>query len=144
MRQHIFAALAVAAAGLLVAGCGGGDRAVRHDVAGEVRYAGQPVPAGTITFTPDASKQNTGAQGSAEIRDGKYDTRKGRGTGTPGGPVLVHIEMFDGKATADLPLGSPTYVADTKADLPRDDATKDFDIKPGDARKVTGGGGPPP
>src|SRR5689334_1330990 len=101
MLQRIAGVWPVAAC-LALAGCGGGT-AGRYEVAGAVTYDGKPVPTGKVYFTPDASKQNAGPQGVGDIKDGRYDTRQGKGG--PGGPVLVHIEGYDGRATAESPMG---------------------------------------
>jgi hypothetical protein len=54
------------------------------------------VPAGTITFTPDSVKGNSGPQGFARIIDGRYTTAARDGKGTVGGPHLVTVWGFDG------------------------------------------------
>lgn len=117
---------------LLLAGCGRGPEAERFSVSGTVTFQGKPVPAGTIYFTPDASKQPGGAQGFAPIKDGHYDTKEGRNGG--GGPVVVHIEGFTGVATPDRPLGQPLFLHDETADLPREAVTRDFEV-PAEAGK---------
>jgi len=119
---------------VLLAGCGGGDSVTRFHVSGSVNYEGKPVPAGTITFTP--AKGNEGPQGYAKITEGKYDTHSGKGT--VGGPMAVHIDGFDGVASDKMPLGKQIFAYDTKADLPKADGTKDFDVKAKDAKDMKG------
>ena len=93
----------VAAALVLIAvaaitGCGD-DGPQRVQVSGEVSYNGQPVPVGTIVFTPDASKGNSGPQGAAAIRNGKYDTAADDGRNPVAGPTIVEISAYDGVPT---------------------------------------------
>jgi hypothetical protein len=121
-------ALTAGLALLALAGCGG-EGGGRRQVSGTVNYDGQPVAAGRITFSPDASKQNSGPQGFAEIRDGKFDTRRG-GKGGPGGPVVVKVEAFDGQPAEGRPLGALLFTYETKVELPQDNATHDFAIRP--------------
>src|SRR5262245_6884959 len=54
-------------------GCGGTDKKVAQ-LKGKVTFKGQPVPAGYISFTPDATKGNQGSVKVAQIKDGEYDT----------------------------------------------------------------------
>jgi hypothetical protein len=103
----------------LILGCGGGPREYR--ISGKVTFAGNPVPAGTIYFTPDASKNNSGPSGFAQIKDGRYDTAAAGGHGMTGGPMIVKIEGSDGTnqlfRTQEIPV-----------ELTREDTTKDFDV----------------
>ena len=120
----------LALVGLLLA-CGCAEKGPRrYDVSGTVTFQGKPVKAGQVVFYPDRSKGNDGPQGIAEIHDGYFDTRQTLGgKGGPGGPVVVSIEGFDGKPTADQPYGGalfPPYRVEV--DLPRENTTKDFDI----------------
>ena len=77
---------------LLVAGCGGSDRTLYH-VQGTVTFDGQPVPAGTIFFEPDAKAGNDGTQGFAEIKNGRYDTAESL-KGVTGGAYQVRVNGF--------------------------------------------------
>lgn len=72
-------------------GCGGGDSQERHRVSGRITFAGQPVNFGEVLFTPDASKGNSGAQGIANIANGRYDTQGSRAPGVASGPVVVRV-----------------------------------------------------
>ena len=101
---------------------------------GEVTFAGQPVPAGSVYFTPDVAKHNTGPQGVAEIRAGKYSTE---GKGTAGGPVQVRIEGFDGQITPNLPYGRPLFVPfEMEIDLPREATTKNLEVPASEAKQL--------
>jgi hypothetical protein len=118
----------------LLAGCGGEDG---YDVSGKVTFQGNPVPAGQIYFTPDDSKGNSGATGYADIKDGEYDTAAEGGKPTAGGPMIVRIEGQDPSVPGEQQPGSapgevtiktlfPTY--ETTAELPKEDATQNFDV----------------
>jgi len=61
-------------------GCGGDDLPRRYPVSGKVTYRGQPVPSGTITFTP------------ADLQKG----RSGGGMITGGNYVLTSLTTEDG------------------------------------------------
>ncbi len=142
MLPRIFNGFWIGAACLFFAGCSSGDKVQRCDVSGNVTYDGAPLAAGRIYFAPDASKQNTGPEGVADIKDGHFDTRAGRGKGGPGGPVVVMIQGFDGQVTDQKPMGNAIFKYETKVELPRETATKDFDLKPADVKKIAGPGIP--
>ncbi|MHB8899517.1 MAG: hypothetical protein ACYC6Y_12275 [Thermoguttaceae bacterium] len=113
-------------------GCGSGSAGPeRYDLSGNVTFEGKPIPAGQIVFEPDAATGNSGAQGYAEIRDGKYDTRSGKGV--IGGPHQVRITGLDrfSEDESDPPKQLfPEY--QTKVDLAKGASTQDFEV-PGDA-----------
>lgn len=113
------------------AGCGGGE--TEYHLSGNVTYKNRPVPAGNITFEPDASKGNSGAPGMCKIKDGKYDTRADGGHGTIGGPHVIRIVGIDGKpsgnSSGEILQGTPLFPEySVSQDLPKEDSTKDFDI----------------
>lgn len=140
MTPHVLRRIWFGIACLVSAGCGGGEKGTRCDVAGTVTFDGTPLVAGRIYFTPDASKQNTGPQGVADINDGRFDTHAGRGKGGPGGPVIVLIQGFDGKSTAEKLMGNAVFTYEAKIELPRESATRDFHIKSTEVRKTAGTG----
>lgn len=118
----------------LLAGCGGEHG---YDVSGDVTFDGKPVPAGSILFTPDGSKGNTGPTGYATITDGHYDTAAAGGKPTIGGPMIVAIEGQDPSAPAPQDAGNasgektiktlfPHY--ETAVELPKESTTKDFEV----------------
>ncbi|MDX1946641.1 MAG: hypothetical protein SFU86_14670 [Pirellulaceae bacterium] len=86
-----------------------------------------------IFFDPDYVQGNDGQQGFAFIKDGQFDTRL-NGQPTVGGLHIVRIQAFDGKPGNELPMGkmiAPPY--STAADLPKEDASQDFNIaRPGE------------
>jgi hypothetical protein len=115
----------------MLIGCdGGGSGPERFDLSGAVNFDGKPVPFGQIVFEPDSSAGNSGPQGFAEIRDGKYDTKAG-GKGTVGGAHVIRITGSEGESRDE---NNPAEVLfsdyETTADLPKEDSTKDFDVPP--------------
>ena len=113
----------------LASGCGG---STGNRVSGKVTFKGQPVPAGKIYFTPDASKGNSGATGYADIKDGAYDTSATEGQGAPAGAVIISVEGFD----PNPPPGAEPDVTMTKlfagyqkpVDLPAGASVQDIDV----------------
>lgn len=127
LSRRVASMALAAAACCLVAGCG--DRGPqRHRVSGSVTFAGAPVRSGRIVFEPDGSRGNSGPQGFAVIRDGRYDTAEKHCKGTVGGPTVVIIdglEFTDGDdATMSGRLLFPTH--QEPIDLPRANVTRDF------------------
>jgi hypothetical protein len=104
-------------------GCGSADTGPeRFQVSGTVNFNGQPVPAGTIYF-----ETMDGPAGSAQISNGAYDTRDGKGV--VGGPHVAVIQGFDGTGTNPGEMGKPLFNPQRiDVDLPKEDTTKDFDI----------------
>src|SRR5215204_5622413 len=91
---------ATAACLRVTCGCGSGER--QYHLSGAITYQGKPVPAGTIVFEPDATKNNEGAASYAKIKAGRFDTRAEGGKGTVGGPHLVRIMGLDGVPRGEL------------------------------------------
>jgi len=118
------------AASLPLVGCGGEDGPTRYHVSGTVTYKGEPIPAGTIQFNPDASKNNRGPSGSATIKNGKFDTATG-GLGTIGGPHRVTIEAYDGQPQPERGLaeGHPLFFGyETQLELPQEPTSITIDV----------------
>lgn len=113
--------MAAAAAVVCVIGCGGGGE-TRHRLSGEAKYDGKPIPYGEVLFTPDGAQKNSGPQGIAYIRDGRYDTGTLGGKGIAGGPTVVRVTGFTG------PGGKLLCEVELPADLPRQDGTHDIDV----------------
>lgn len=123
-------------------GCGSEAPDTYH-VSGNVMFDGKPVPAGLIRFTPDSSKGNSGPAGYARIQDGKYDTSASGGKGHVSGPMIVQIDGSDSEP-AETPTDESGVEPDievlfstwqTTADLPKEDATQDFQV-PAEAANV--------
>lgn len=115
-------AVLVLLTGCALLGCGGGSEPKRNRVSGKVTYDGHPVAFGDVVITPDDAKKNSGAQGFANIRDGKYDTLAEGGKGYGGGPAVLHVTAFD------KPGGKILFEGDIRVSLPDGDATHDIDI----------------
>ena len=100
-------------------------------------FAGKPVPQGTITFAPDASKGVKGPAGSASIVNGEYDTSKG-GIAIVGGAHRISITGYDGNADPEneLPLGKSLFqdyqqqydFPPVPDPIPEEPQTIDFDV----------------
>lgn len=113
------------AAGLLALGVvlGCGDQGPkRNRVSGKVTFEGKAIPYGEVLFTPDGAMKNSGAQGIAPIRDGKYDTSADGGKGYGGGPAVVRVTGLTGEG------GKLLCEWEFKVDLPKGDATHDLDV----------------
>jgi hypothetical protein len=141
MRIGRLLALALAA---VLAGCGQDSGGGKVHVSGTATFNGQPIPAGQVTFTPAAG--NSGPQGFADIRDGKYDTSSG-GQGTVGGPHDVRITGFDAAVAPDRPTVKALFNEYTvKIDLPKEGpkATQDLEVPASAAQGLIHSTEPPP
>jgi hypothetical protein len=119
--------LAVLAAILgLATGCSG-SRPKTIQLSGKVTFKGQPVPAGYLSFLPDASQGGRGEVRVVQIKDGVYDSSREKNPGLYPGPTLVRIGGFDGKPLHLYPQGkqifNPYEVRETI-----EAGTKDFDV----------------
>ena len=126
-----FGALVVCTSACWLTGCGSGEKSFH--LSGTITFKGQPVPDGHIIFEPDNTKGNKGAPGQSKIIDGKYDTNSEDGRGVVGGPHLITIMGFDGKShgATKSEIGLPGILFpkySTTADLPSEDAVKDFEV----------------
>jgi hypothetical protein len=122
-RIPLVALVVVAPLATVLAGCGG-ERT--YNLSGTVTFKGRPVPVGQIVFEPAAG--NRGAPAFAKIKDGHYDTSLD-GHGTLGGPHIVLIHGRDGVARGEL-LNGLSLFSDfsTTVDLPKKNATRDFEV----------------
>jgi hypothetical protein len=128
---------------LLMTSCGTSGSTVHH-LSGKVTFNGKPLPAGRIFFLPNTARGNAGQGGFAEIKDGTYDTRH-NGNPTPGGALIVRIDGFDGKGAPGNPAGQALFLAyEVEVEVPRADATQDFDVPAAAAKNLPKGGGTPP
>ena len=95
---------------VLLAGCGD-DGPARINVSGDVTWKGGPIPSGYMTLSPDVKKGNSGPQGIAFIKDGKFDTRFKGGRGAATGPQLLNVYGYDGvNPSEDHPWGAPLFL----------------------------------
>jgi hypothetical protein len=114
--------LAAGALLLLVAGGCSESGPKEYRVSGEAKMDGQPIVHGNVLFTPDGAAGNSGPQGIAQIRNGKFDTAASDGKGVAGGPTIVRVVGLD-KAGGTL-LCEYEY----KVDLPKADSTLPIDV----------------
>ena len=128
LTHHVLAPLALALA--LTAGCNSDSGPQRFHLSGEVTFAGEPIPAGDVLFTPDGAKGNSGPQGIATIRDGKYDTRAEGGKGIGGGATVVRVTGLGGPSGTKL-LCEYEY----RVDLPKEDSTHKVEVPASAANK---------
>lgn len=112
----------------VLAGCSDSEPK-RFRVSGEVTFDKQPIAHGEILFTPDGTKQNSGPQGIARIKDGKFDTAGTDGKGIAGGPTVVRITGFTAQG------GKILCETELRFDLPRSDSTQSFDVPAKEAFK---------
>lgn len=107
-----------------------------HDLSGTVTFDGEPVAFGKMMFVPDSQQGNSGPAGHAEIRNGKFDTRRS-GRGTVGGPHVVHIDGYsaemetfvDADAGEEVSLAKPLFRRyEQRVDLPAARSAMDFDV----------------
>ncbi|MDR2438850.1 MAG: hypothetical protein LBE12_05715 [Planctomycetaceae bacterium] len=77
---------------LVVVGCNPSG-VKRYQVSGTVTFDKQPVAEGEIRFSPDTTKGNTGPQGYAAIKNGKFKTLKE--TGVIVGPMYATVTVVD-------------------------------------------------
>lgn len=117
---------------LLLPGCGGGESGPeRYRVSGTVTFEGEPVPYGKILFTPDQTAGNTGPQGVATIRNGRFDTSDA-GEGVIGGPHRLLITGMEREGSADneepIPALFPEY--ELSLDLPRENSEQEIVVPP--------------
>ncbi len=100
----------------------------RFDLWGTVTFKGRPVPAGLIVINPDLSKGNDGPQGLAEIRDGRFDTRR-LDKGAPSGPVILLIDGFDGVPQPESPSGKSLFLGyKVSLELPTTATEKNIEV----------------
>jgi hypothetical protein len=80
-------------------------------VSGKVTFKGQPVPAGWISFTPDASKGNPGKDVRlVHIKDGVYDSSKEEdAAGVYPGPTVILIAGYDGNPSPRFIQGKQIF-----------------------------------
>jgi hypothetical protein len=119
MKSAIASLLAVMVC--LVCGCSSGETRLR--LSGEAVCDGEPIVFGDVVLTPDGAKGNSGPQGIAMIRNGRYDTAAPGGKGYAGGPTVLKVTGFtaeggklicDYEYTADLPRGSGEFKIEAK------------------------------
>ncbi len=121
--------LPVAAALLLLVGCGGPKEPSRYSLSGKVTYRGAPVAQGVILLAPDRLKGNDGPPVSILIVDGQYKSLPGGGP--TGGDYLVTVTSA--VLRRDVPHFKPPPEPPfpsfrVHVVLPKQDSTHDFDV----------------
>jgi hypothetical protein len=105
--SHFTKITAVGIVFTLLVGCSKKSEFERLVVAGTLSAKGRPIPRGIIYFDPDVKKGNRGPQGSALIKDGKFDTRFERSRGCVLGPQIATINACDGtNISSSKPFGN--------------------------------------
>jgi hypothetical protein len=94
----------------------------RQRVSGTVTFQGEPIPYGDILFTPDDAQKNSGPQGFATIRNGRFDTSSADGKGYGGGPAVIRITGLSAEG------GTLLCEYEFRIELPRGDSTNAFDV----------------
>jgi hypothetical protein len=137
MRTPPFSCAPIAFLALFIAGCGSDDKLARYKVSGSVKFQGQPVEKGEITFEdPAAGQVNSSPLGSG----GSYSLE------LPAGSFKVNVAppRIMTKGTGDSPpdeIPDPAvknipkkYWTQEKsglsADVAKDKRTFDFELKP--------------
>jgi hypothetical protein len=121
---------------LLLAGCGGSDGPPRYDLTGSITFGGNPIPRGSLTFSPDSSQGNSGPGATAGIIDGKYTTQEGKGVIS--GAHIVVVQAYDGVPVETDgegmdPNGTSLFPSYTmQISVPENGGTLDIEV-PGDA-----------
>ena len=106
---------------LVVASCSNSEPN-RLRVSGSATFDGKPIPFGQIVFTPDGAKRNSGPQGVAVIRAGKFDTAAEDGKGVAGGPTVISVTGLTAEG------GKPLCDHELRIDLPRKDSLQDLEV----------------
>lgn len=124
MRIKFFAKL-FAMLMVLCCGCPETTAKVYH-VNGQITFDGRPIPKGRIDFDGQVGKAKNG---SAEIINGKFDTRNVGSSGISGGKYALRILGFDGKTGNELPLGNPLFLEYTMTkEFPESDSEFSVDV----------------
>lgn len=111
---------------VIMAGCSRESGERRYDVSGRIIYRGEPVPAGTMLFSPDGAHGADGPATVADITDGRYRTRRGRGA--VAGRYVVTIYGTDGTLATETEDNSlfPPYT--THVTIDRANTSHDFEV----------------
>ena len=125
MRGLVRRLVGGAAVLVLAAGCPSSGPQMAQ-ISGTVSFLGKPVPAGWISFTPEAGK---GMVRVCQIRDGAYDSSKEGQPGIFPGKNLVRIAGFDGKKVPLWGQGKQIFnPVDDVLDIQPGTTTKNFVI----------------
>lgn len=118
---------------VLISGCGGGGTGNRAPVSGMVKFDGQPIEEGQITFTP-TGKSGTIVGGA--IKAGAYNIPVEAGPEPGEHKVAVTASRKTGKQIeAIMPAPAGTMIDVTEMYIPKKynaETTLRFDVKAGD------------
>jgi len=99
------------------------------EVWGSVTWGGKPVPSGIVTFTADTSKGNSGHQGWAIIKDGRFDTRWDKGRFAPKGACVVTINDKQPSTDPAHPKGTDLILKyDQSVEIPAESAEMNLEV----------------
>lgn len=97
---------------------------------GNATWRGQPIPNGTIVFTPDIAKGNSGHQSWATITDGRFDTRS-QGKIVAKGASTAMIRGSQKSTNPAYPSGTELVLRHTLAvEIPTQSGELNIDIPP--------------
>jgi hypothetical protein len=117
-------AAALGAALVCLAGCS--SKPPMGQLSGTVTFQGKPVPAGWISFTPEAG---VGPVRVCQIKAGVYDSSKESEPGIFPGKNMVRIAGFDGVKVPLWGQGKQIFnPVDDVIDIPAGTSTRDFVI----------------
>ena len=114
-------------AAFALAGCAKDDGL--YDLSGNVIVDGQPAPKGEIILEPDSKSGNQGPATMTQFDEGKFSLTGEQGI--LGGKYNVTIMAFDGVASEGAIEGKPLLKQPylENVDFPKEDSTRDFEIK---------------
>lgn len=121
-RARVLASALAVGVLIATAGCGRESGPARYRVSGTVTVAGRPVPHGEVLFSPDGSQGNTGPQGIAIIKGGRFDTKGTRAPGAAGGPTVVRVTALE------TPDGGLIAEHEFTIELPKADSEQAIEI----------------
>lgn len=101
-------------------GCGGSGPA-NYKVSGTITYKGQPIPEGEVFLRPVGG----GPGGFGFIKNGKYETIKGKGS--QGGTSKVTFHGF-GKSDGETGGGDLFSPYTVEVELPKEDFVYDLEV----------------
>jgi hypothetical protein len=113
--MHNLAAILCGAGLVVMPGCSSDDLGQRYPVSGQVKYNGQPVAKGRITFSP-APGNTTGRAAHGEIEEGRYSlSTQGNNDGALPGSyrvAVVALEADLSKAQVSVLQSKPSSKAE--------------------------------
>jgi hypothetical protein len=116
-------------AAILAAGPACSRQVKLGQLSGKVTFNGKPVPAGYVSFMPEASAGNLGKVKVAQIKDGVYDTAVESDPGISPGPTVIRIAGFDGKKQKGFSQGKQIFNPhELRATLAEGISTMDFQV----------------